>query len=164
MGHGATILAVGSAIIALRLAVPARTALGLEFLVGLVLIALGILNLRAPGTGDAPHRESAGLGTPLRRSFCVGLVHGLAGSAAVALPLAAMPTIPAALAYLAVFCVGTIGVRSRWVSACRSASRVASRGAALIVAGSGTPRRLRRLARLRHRLRRDCPETSRRRP
>jgi high-affinity nickel-transport protein len=40
----------------------------------------------------------------------VGLVHGLAGSAAVALlALAAMPTTALAVTYLAVFSLGTIG-------------------------------------------------------
>jgi hypothetical protein len=112
VGHSATILAVGSAIVALRLAVPARTALGLELLVGFVLIALGVASPRASGD-DLPahlHEGGHGLRTPILRSACVGLVHGLAGSAGAALlALAAMPTIPAELAYLAVFCLGTIG-------------------------------------------------------
>jgi high-affinity nickel-transport protein len=113
IGHSATILAVGSAIVALRIVVPSRTALGLELLVGLVLIALGITNLRGQGSAGPrghDHAGDPGLRRPLLRSLFVGLVHGLAGSAAVALlAVAAMPTIPAALAYLAVFCVGTIG-------------------------------------------------------
>lgn len=108
IGHSATILAVGSAIVALRLAVPEKTALGLELLVGFVLVGLGIANLRAQE--PSPHAEPLGHGAPLLRSLGVGLVHGLAGSAGVALlALAAMPTVASALAYLAVFCLGTIG-------------------------------------------------------
>jgi high-affinity nickel-transport protein len=113
LGHSLTILVVGSAIVALRLAVPPRAALGLELVVGVVLVALGVANLLAPPPAHgAPHHDERGasLGAPLLRSLGVGLVHGLAGSAGVALlALAAMPTIPSALAYLAVFCIGTVG-------------------------------------------------------
>jgi hypothetical protein len=46
---------------------------------------------------------------PLLRSFCVGLVHGLAGSVAIALlVLAAIPQPLWATLYLAIFCLGTI--------------------------------------------------------
>jgi len=46
---------------------------------------------------------------PLLRSFAVGLVHGLAGSAAIALlVLSAIPQPLWATLYLAIFCVGTI--------------------------------------------------------
>jgi high-affinity nickel-transport protein len=46
---------------------------------------------------------------PLLRSFAVGLVHGLAGSAALALlVLSAIPQPLWATLYLAIFCVGTI--------------------------------------------------------
>jgi ABC-type nickel/cobalt efflux system permease component RcnA len=46
---------------------------------------------------------------PLQRSFCVGLVHGLAGSAAIALlVLSAIPQPLWATVYLAIFCIGTI--------------------------------------------------------
>src|SRR4029077_14166524 len=46
---------------------------------------------------------------PLLRSFGVGLVHGLAGSAAIALlVLSAIPQPLWATLYLAIFCVGTI--------------------------------------------------------
>ncbi|MBF6560047.1 MAG: high-affinity nickel-transport family protein [Candidatus Binataceae bacterium] len=46
---------------------------------------------------------------PLLRSFSVGLVHGLAGSAAIALlVLAAIPQPLWATLYLAIFCAGTI--------------------------------------------------------
>ena len=46
---------------------------------------------------------------PLLRSFSVGLVHGLAGSAAIALlVLSAIPQPLWATLYLAIFCLGTI--------------------------------------------------------
>jgi hypothetical protein len=59
-----------------------------------------------------PHNEmprSFASRRPLLRSFSVGLVHGLAGSAAIALLiLAAIPQPLWATLYLAIFCLGTI--------------------------------------------------------
>jgi len=48
-------------------------------------------------------------GKPLLRAFCIGLVHGMAGSAAIALlVLSAIPQPLWATLYLVVFCAGTI--------------------------------------------------------
>jgi high-affinity nickel-transport protein len=53
--------------------------------------------------------QSFGARRPLLRSFSVGLVHGLAGSAAIALlVLSAIPRPLWATLYLAIFCAGTI--------------------------------------------------------
>ena len=102
VGHSLTVLAVGGMIVAFRLVIPPRLALGLEFVVALMLILLGFANLRHRHEEAAP---PAGTWRPL----LVGTVHGLAGSAAVALlVLATITETTAALAYLAVFGVGTI--------------------------------------------------------
>ena len=151
LGHSATILAVGAAIIVLRVAVPPRLGLALEGCVGLALIVLGALNMagrRAGPSGlerhshahdhhDPEHRhglleeegehsrEHSHLAEPklgwlsrhvrdaglvqLLRAALVGLVHGLAGSAAAALlVLAAIPTPKTAMLYLLVFAAGTL--------------------------------------------------------
>ncbi len=110
LGHSLTIVAVGGAVVVLGLALPPRLALSLELLVGIVLVALGVSNLRSASQAPrALHAHSASSGGPLGRAFFVGLVHGLAGSAAVALlALAAMPGPAAALLYLAIFSLGTI--------------------------------------------------------
>lgn len=113
LGHSLVILAVGGAFVALRIAVVPGWALAAEAAVALILVALGISNLRqlragAHGHAHAPDGRSCGVVT--LRSLGVGMAHGLAGSAAVALlALAAMPGTGAALAYLAVFGLGTIG-------------------------------------------------------
>ena len=53
--------------------------------------------------------QSFGARRPLLRSFGVGLVHGLAGSAAIALlVLSAIPRPLWATLYLVIFCAGTI--------------------------------------------------------
>ena len=116
VGHGATILAVGGAMVALRIAVAPRAALVAELAVAAILIVLGVANLRALGRPQQAHPHPDRLHDhPLprgsgRRAFGIGIVHGLGGSAAVALlALAAMPDTPSALVYLTIFGIGTVG-------------------------------------------------------
>lgn len=107
LGHTLTLFAVGAGIILFDWVVPPRLGLTMEFCVALALVTVGLLNLRRP------RRAEAGLGErgrpPARRAFVVGLVHGLAGSAAVTLlVLATVRDARWACAYLAVFGVGTL--------------------------------------------------------
>jgi len=104
LGHSVTVVAAGGLLIVLGLAMPEGVDRGLEATVGAVLIGLGLVNLRRAAGRDArPQRMHSG-----RRSFVVGCIHGLAGTAALALlAVAAMPTPAAAVAYLAVFGAGT---------------------------------------------------------
>jgi len=79
---------------------------------------------------------------PLLRSFAVGLVHGLAGSAAIALlVLSAIPQPLWATLYLGIFCVGTIIGMGLITTAIATPFMVASRRASWIhqglVTGSG---------------------------
>jgi high-affinity nickel permease len=135
LGHTLTVLAVGASIILFKLAIPTRVGLAMEFAVALVLILLGTgsaarLCRRLLAHDAEPLREvkttpqqdsltslavteraSGGLAVrrPLARSFVVGLVHGLAGSAAIALVvLSAIPQPLWATIYLTIFCFGTI--------------------------------------------------------
>jgi high-affinity nickel-transport protein len=104
LGHSLTILLVGGAIILFNLAVPPRVGLAFEFAVGLALAIVGAINL----LHRARHDE-APAAVPTGRAFGLGLVHGLAGSAAVALlVLAAVQDPRIGLVYLAVFSLGTI--------------------------------------------------------
>ena len=100
VGHTLTLLLLGGAIIAFRLVIPARVGLGLEFGVAIMLIGLGFSNLRQRDE-DRPSK--------LSRPLLVGIVHGLAGSAAVALLVLATIREPLAAAfYLLMFGLGTI--------------------------------------------------------
>jgi hypothetical protein len=104
IGHTATIILVGGAIIVLKVqlsAIPTRVGLSLEFAVAVMLIVLGLLTLAG---GERRVADSTA------RPLTVGFVHGLAGSAAVAtLPQVALIPNPGwALAYLGVFGLGTI--------------------------------------------------------
>jgi high-affinity nickel-transport protein len=126
LGHSATLFLVGGALLVFRFVVPPQLGLGMEMAVALMLIVLGGLNL-----GDAFHRiehAARGRGVEIRddhprirravlapagrvvRPVIVGVVHGLAGSAAIALlVLTTIRERGTALEYLAVFGVGTIG-------------------------------------------------------
>lgn len=101
LGHTLTIFVVGGAIVLFKLAFTPRVGLSMEFSVALMLMVLGYLNLtrRDPVPESVPHF----------RPFLVGMVHGMAGSAAATLlilPLIDDPRL--ALLYLGVFGLGTI--------------------------------------------------------
>lgn len=110
IGHSLTVLVIGGLIVAFRIAIPPRVGLGLEFVVALVLILLGFANLRPVSAAEGAELESERLARADGwRPLLVGIVHGLAGSAAVALlVLAVIPETAWALAYLVVFGLGTV--------------------------------------------------------
>ncbi len=102
VGHTATIVLVGGAILLFRVAVPPRLGLAMEFAVAVMLVLLGARNL----AGGA--RAASAALSPVR-PVVVGFVHGLAGSAFVAmLVLTAVPGPVVGIAYLLVFGVGTV--------------------------------------------------------
>jgi high-affinity nickel-transport protein len=101
VGHTLTILLVGAAIIMLKLEFSPRLGLSMEFAVAVMLIVLGCVNL-------FDIRPSTGRLTTMR-PLLVGVVHGLAGSAAATfLVLPLIPDPRWAAAYLLVFGLGTI--------------------------------------------------------
>jgi high-affinity nickel-transport protein len=111
LGHTVTLFTVGAAIILFHLVVPPRVGLTLELAVGLALVVVGLLNLKSPagdGSSGLPG-EGKRERIPAWRAFFVGLIHGLAGSAAVALLVLATVRDPRwACAYLLVFGFGTL--------------------------------------------------------
>ncbi len=134
VGHTLTIVAVGTAIILFGVVISPRVGLSMELAVGLMLILLGILSLtgaRRPMTEGArppahgfhhhgPAQEAIARGrldralgslgpSRILRPFIVGIVHGLAGSASIALLVLAAIRDPLwAAMYLLVFGAGTI--------------------------------------------------------
>ncbi len=102
LGHLVTILGLGVAIVAFGVHLDERVNWALEMLVALMLIALGCSSLRR-----GHERRQARVGA--WRPVLVGVVHGLAGSASLALlALATIRQPVVALAYLALFGVGTV--------------------------------------------------------
>jgi ABC-type nickel/cobalt efflux system permease component RcnA len=126
LGHTLTIFAVGSLIILFGVVIPPRLGLSMEFSVALMLILLGVLNLTGVMqrlTSWLTRKPDASLSveTFLDRSvgrfglyqclrpLVIGIVHGLAGSAAVALLVLSTIHSPLwATVYLLVFGAGTM--------------------------------------------------------
>jgi high-affinity nickel permease len=137
VGHTLTILLVGGAIVLFGIVFPPRVGLTMELSVAIMLVVLGAMNvagfrqdvkkLRGASKGDASDAGSAHddhefhrhgpLATVGRvvgyraalRSIVIGTVHGLAGSAAVALlVLTTIRDSRWALLYLFLFGIGTI--------------------------------------------------------
>ncbi|MDO8501146.1 MAG: hypothetical protein Q7S20_04825 [Gemmatimonadaceae bacterium] len=101
LGHTLTIFVVGGAIVLFKFAFTPRLGLSMEFCVALMLMVLGYLNL----TSHAPLADAV----PQLRPFLVGVVHGMAGSAAAALLILPLIDDPRwALLYLGVFGLGTM--------------------------------------------------------
>ncbi|MBM2840475.1 MAG: high-affinity nickel-transporter [Bacteroidetes bacterium] len=146
LGHTASLLLAGLIVIALRVEIPERVALTMEFLVALMLIGLGLNVLyklvrggkihshahwhgnhlhvhphaheHAPGDQHVHHHEPFGFMSKSMMSHLskdkkpvfIGMIHGLAGSAALMLVvLATIPSTGLALAYVAIFGFGSVG-------------------------------------------------------
>ena len=137
LGHTTTLLIIGVVIIALRLTIPDRMALLFEFFVGIMLVALGAqviysfrrkkVHQHAHGHQEAAHEhfhshaqspehrpehhEAHGIGKPFlrKKSYLVGTVHGVAGSAALTLlVLASIESPLAGLGYILLFGLGSV--------------------------------------------------------
>jgi ABC-type nickel/cobalt efflux system permease component RcnA len=133
LGHTLSLLCAGVVVIALKVRISERLALWMEFAVALMLIFLGLktvmkslrgwklhrhrhthngsththLHLHCGDEKVHGHRHLIGLGA---RPFLVGMVHGMAGSAALTLlVLATIPSAVAGLIYIAVFGLGSVG-------------------------------------------------------
>ena len=122
LGHSATILLVGGAIVLFGWVIPPRVGLSMELSVAIMLVVLGLMNFSSALSGIReaahrhPHAASEPEGRPAHahafgplRPLAIGVVHGLAGSAAVALlVLATIKSASMALLYLAIFGAGTV--------------------------------------------------------
>lgn len=134
LGHTISLLVAGIAVLLLHLHIGERTAMALEFCVALMLIALGANALRKISRGGKlhlhththgghthahPHLHDAAPETEAHthhgfklgaRPLLIGMVHGLAGSAALMLlVLTAISSPLVGLAYIAIFGAGSIG-------------------------------------------------------
>ena len=137
LGHTTTLLVIGIVIIALRLTIPDRLALLLEFFVGVMLVALGLQVMygfrkkrvhqhihghperahqhfhshsREPDH-DQTHHKVGGIGKPFlrKKSYLIGAVHGVAGSAALTLlVLASIDSPLAGIVYILLFGLGSV--------------------------------------------------------
>ncbi|MFJ8069228.1 urease accessory protein UreH [Peribacillus sp. NPDC096447] len=105
IGHTLTLLVFGVILILLKNEIPEAWAMSLEFLVGIMLVYLGITTIFS--WKQTKRHDHTGRTTYLK-SMLVGIVHGLAGSAAMV--LLTLSTIDAAwqgAIYIIIFGVGT---------------------------------------------------------
>ena len=135
LGHTLTLFVACSAVLFLDRVMPARAVEGIEAAVGVMLVLLGIdvlrrlwrerihFHLHRHGDGTVHlhahahggethhdprhHRHEHPEGFPLR-ALCIGMIHGLAGSAALLLLTVDAATPLAGLGYVALFGLGSI--------------------------------------------------------
>ncbi len=126
IGHTLTLFAVGFAVLVFKLTIPERLALSMEFVVGLLLVVLGVpliwqlvvskTHVHLHQHGDKRHIHShfhhdipSHDHQHIRRPLLMGMVHGLAGSGALTLlVVSSMSSVAQGLVFLLVFGVGSI--------------------------------------------------------
>ena len=127
-GHTISLLLIGLIILLLKITIPKNVSLSLEFVVGVMLVVLGIntilainknkIHLHKHKHGQEEHIHFHSHKTtkkhyhehlPFHQSLFVGLIHGLAGSAALSLlVLTTIKSIWIGMAYILVFGIGSI--------------------------------------------------------
>ncbi|MGH9991320.1 MAG: urease accessory protein UreH [Nitrososphaera sp.] len=133
LGHTATLLAAGLAVLLLAINIPERITAMMEFGVGIMLVLLGLTVLTGFNTGRFLrgifrrnekhahmhiHKETGLVHSHEHdhqdhmhghKSLIVGMVHGFAGSGTLMLAVVAtIDSVPLALAYIAIFGAGSI--------------------------------------------------------
>lgn len=100
-GHTISLLVVGLVILLLKISIPEKIALSLEFIVGIMLVLLG---LNVIMTIKHNHKHAT-----LNQSLLIGLIHGLAGSAAITLlVLITIKSFWTGMIYILTFGIGSI--------------------------------------------------------
>ena len=108
LGHASMLLFVAGPLVALRVELPDLLTAILEIAVGAMLVYLGVRTLRG-ARAATPVEASAPVLVRGRRPFVIGVMHGLAGSGALAALIAlGAPTIATGLACLALYAFGTV--------------------------------------------------------
>lgn len=131
IGHTTTLLLVGIAVIAFKLVIPEKLALSMEFLVGIVLVILGVQTLwqflpkkkhaHIHDHGDEMHTHEHAHSSikgeenvqhhaiRQHKSLLIGMLHGLAGSAALMLlVLGSIQSPLEGVFYILIFGVGSV--------------------------------------------------------
>jgi ABC-type nickel/cobalt efflux system permease component RcnA len=130
VGHTVTLLIVGLIVLGLKAQIPTPVELSLECLVGVVLVGLGLTTLydcwqkrvhihshahadtvhaHFHTHADDPQHHHAHAFRPGMKPLLIGMIHGLAGSAALMLfVLATIPSVGLGLFYISLFGCGSI--------------------------------------------------------
>ena len=125
-GHAIALFIAGLVVLLLKITIPQKLALFFEFIVALMLIALGMnvlfaikkekMHLHRHGKTEHIHLHShksashhLHVHVPLKKSLVIGLIHGLAGSAALTLLiLAGISSTMLGLFYILLFGLGSM--------------------------------------------------------
>jgi ABC-type nickel/cobalt efflux system permease component RcnA len=132
MGHTVTLTVVGGIVLILKWTIPVQVAMRVEGLVGMMIVILGAnvvwntsrrwtvhahthshdgsthSHLHLHAQEEESHRHHRNWSA--KKAFGVGMVHGVAGSAALSMTvLAAMPSTVLGVIYILIFGVGSIG-------------------------------------------------------
>ncbi|WLR51696.1 urease accessory protein UreH [Bacillus tianshenii] len=107
IGHTLTLLVVGVIVILLKVEISEVVAMSLEFLVGIMLVYLGVTSVIS--YKGQPHSHEDSKGFSYGKSLFVGFVHGLAGSAAmILLTISTVESLTEVGLYIFIFGLGTI--------------------------------------------------------
>jgi ABC-type nickel/cobalt efflux system permease component RcnA len=113
IGHTLTLFIIGFFLLIMKTSIPEVIAMSLEFLVGVMIVVLGISSILKLSNkrNEAFHRDQDSRESKKTyvKSMGIGFVHGLAGSAALAiLVMSTMDTLLGGAFYILIFGLGTI--------------------------------------------------------
>ncbi|GHI01530.1 urease accessory protein UreH domain-containing protein [Neobacillus kokaensis] len=114
IGHTATLFIIGLILIVIKNDISDKWSMSLEFLVGIMLVYLGIVSIRSFRKGrqqneDHTHTGRSYIRGSYMKSIVIGLIHGLAGSAAmVLLTMSTVHSVWQGALYILIFGFGTI--------------------------------------------------------
>jgi hypothetical protein len=147
IGHSLTIMLVGGALSLTSIRLPARFSSAAEHVIGVVLIVLGFLAIRRASRIHGhrhhhdghehwhlhSHRTSADHEHAHRTLLGIGMLHGLAGTGALAAALPITLTSARALVFLTAFGVGTVASMASFSAVAGAGLRLATaRSASLL--------------------------------
>lgn len=116
IGHTATLFILGIILIIMKNEITEKWSLSLEFLVGIMLVYLGITSMLSIRKKQKQHHDhhlahhaSSGKRYSYYKSLFIGTIHGLAGSAAmVLLTMSTVQSVWQGALYIMIFGLGTI--------------------------------------------------------
>lgn len=112
IGHTATLFLIGITLILMKNSISDKVSMSLEFLVGVMLVYLGVVNVLSANKNQRhDHGDHSQYGDKhyFVKSSLIGLVHGLAGSAAmVLLTMSTVNSVWQGAAYILIFGAGTV--------------------------------------------------------
>ncbi len=117
IGHTFTLFVFGLTMILLKNDIPDKWSMSLEFLVGIMLVYLGIVSMltfkKGKGSGRSSHakqeHQEVNKKSSYLKSLFIGIIHGLAGSAAmILLTMSTVESVWQGALYIIIFGMGTI--------------------------------------------------------